>query len=307
MEVPLILTQDDMLRRILDTKAVSIWNHKTGPIFWYAASIPGPFYVNTELVLGKELSAALLKDITSIIAETPAPKERAEKLERLILDAYESDAFFQSIIETMEAKLTDAFGANSFSVISGGERRDWLFSIPLAKKMDIKHAYLFKNGDLYCAQALRENEPTIHVSDLINNAASYFDAWFPILEKNKLNCVGTMCVNSRGSNGVDRLHEAGQKVVAINSVDIGFFESCCASGLVEKDVVDELRVFFDDPKAWASTYVMDRPELFNVGAIDAKSFDRLCTFFSKDPWALKEKHGVFFAEMQKTMTARQAS
>ena len=65
----MIYSPEDMIKRIHDTKAVSIWNSKTGPIFWYAANVPGPFYVTTELVIGPDLSAKLLKDITALIAE----------------------------------------------------------------------------------------------------------------------------------------------------------------------------------------------------------------------------------------------
>ena len=33
---------------------------KRGPVFWYAASVPGPFYVYTELVIGPALAEKLL-------------------------------------------------------------------------------------------------------------------------------------------------------------------------------------------------------------------------------------------------------
>ena len=302
----MILTQDDMLRRILDTKAVSIWDHKAGPIFWYAASIPGPFYVNTELVLGKELSVRLLSEITAIVADNADPKMRAKMLEPLIMQTYESNPFFQSIIETMEAKLKESCPEGSFSIISGGERRDWLFSIPLAKKIGIKHIYLFKNGDFYCSQETETGEVAVHVADLINNAASYFDTWMPSLEKHGMKCLAALAVISRGNNGVDRLKANGQKVITLNSVDIEFFEACCEKNLVEKAVVDELRVFFDSPQEWASSYVIDKPEIFNAANIDYKSFERLCSFFEKDPWELRQKHMAFFVEMEKAIAIRRA-
>jgi len=300
----MIYTQEDLMKRILDTKAVSIWNHQTGPIFWYAASIPGPFYVNTELTIGPELSAGLLKNITDICKEGPDARTRAEKLEALIMDAYEKDEIFKNVIETMAARIKSDFADGSFSLISGGERRDWLFSIPVAKLLGIKHAYLFKNGELYCAEPLAKGEIALHIADLINNAASYFDAWLPILQKADLGCIGTICINSRGSNGVDRLLANGQKVVALNSVDVAFFEKCQASGLIDAATLEELKVFFRSAKEWASTYVMDKPELFNVANIDTKSFERLQTFFTKDPWDLRASHQAFFTAMEAAIADR---
>lgn len=293
----MIYSQQDLIKRILDTQAVSIWNHQTGPIFWYAASVPGPFYVNTEMVIGPELSSRLLKDITAIVQNAPGAKDRAEKLDALIMNAFETDEVFKNIIETMADRLKASFSPGSFSVISGGERRDWLFSIPVAKLLGVKHAYLFKNGEIYCAEPLNEGEVALHIADLINNAASYFDNWLPILEKAKLSCIGTICINSRGSNGVDRLVANGQKVVALNSVDVAFFEKCQASGLIDQATLEELKVFFRSSKEWASTYVMDRPELFDPAKVDPKSFERMQTFFAKDPWALRNEHQAFFATM----------
>jgi len=303
----MIYSPSELIKRIHDTKAVSIWNREKGPIFWYAASVPGPFYVNTELVIGPELSASLLKQITAIVAELPEAKDRAHRLETLIMEAYEKDETFRTIIDTMVAKTKAEFPEGCFSVISGGERRDWLFSIPMAKLMNIKHAYLFKNGELYCAEGVSKGEVSLHVSDLINNAASYFDAWLPILDKSGLSCIGTVCVNSRGSNGVDKLKANGQKVVALNSIDVGFFEKSLETGLIDAGTLEEIRLFFKSPQEWASAYLMGRPELFNASSIDAKSFDRLQTFFTRDPWGLRPQHESFFTSMTQAIETRKAA
>jgi orotate phosphoribosyltransferase len=303
----MIYTPNDLVKRIHDTKAVSIWNRKTGPIFWYAASVPGPFYVNTELVIGPELSALLLKEITAIVADMPDAVSRASKLDALIMQAFEKDVTFKNVIETMVERAKAEFPKNTYSVISGGERRDWLFSIPMAKLMNVKHAYLFKNGDLFCESSLQPGEVALHVSDLINNAASYFDAWLPILTKHGLSCTGTLCVNSRGTNGVDRLKDNGQKVVALNSIDVAFFEKSKETGLIDEATLDEIRLFFCSAQEWASTYLMEKAELFNASGIDAKSFERLVTFFTKDPWNLRSRHEAFFHEMIKAIEERKAA
>jgi hypothetical protein len=52
---------------------------------------------------------------------------------------------------------------------------------------------------------------------------------------------------------------------------------------------------------------MDKPALFNVAAIDDKSFSRLCTFFEKDPWNLRIHHESFFKEMGAAIAARQGA
>ncbi len=293
-----------LLKLIHDTKAVSIWNHKTGPVFWYAASVPGPFYVNTELVIGPALAAELLEKITAIIAATKDNAARAEQLNKLILGAYQMSPQYQQVISAMKLAAEREFPAGSFNVISGGERRDWLFSIPLAQELGVRHVFLFKNQTAYCKESFKENERALHVADLINNAASYFDLWFPILVKAKLDYIGTLCINSRGSNGLNRLKDHGKKTVTLNSVDLSFFDKSLASGLIDRDTRDEIAAYFTSNIDWAKRYLMHDVKLFDAQNLDAKSFERLASFFTNDPWHLGENHVAFFDAMKVEIAKR---
>lgn len=291
-------TEDAMLKLIHETKAVSIWNHKTGPVFWYAASVPGPFYVNTELVIGPALAKDLLEKITNIVAGTEDNAKRAAQLNEVILGAYRKDAQYQQVIAVMVEKAKREFAPNSYTAISGGERRDWLFSIPFAAATGIKHVFLFKNKTFYCTDALKPNEPTLHIADLINNAASYFDLWFPLLQKAQLNYIGTICVNIRGTNGLNRLSEHGKQTVTLNNVDTTFFEKSFANDLIDQTTLDEIKSYFVSSKEWAEKYLMKNVGLFDVPHLSAKDFERLQSFFANDPWKLKADNAAFFAAMQ---------
>ena len=299
-------SSDDMMKLVLDSKALSIWNRKTGPVFWYAAGVPGPFYLNTEQMIGKALADELLEKITAIIADNSDPAIRAAEVEALIIAAYDSSAIYKTIIQALIAKAKAVFPAGSYMAVSGGERRDWLFSIPFAKEMGIKHAYLFKNKSLYCAEGMTVDGRVLHVADLINNAASYFDAWLPMLEREKLRCMGTLCVNTRGTNGLKRLTEAGYTVASLNAVDLDFFVKSRAKGLIDQDMLDEITLFFRSAQEWGAKYLTRDARLFDVPNLDKKSFERLQSFFAQDPWELRDGHTDFFAAMQRAIEARKA-
>jgi hypothetical protein len=151
---------------------------------------------------------------------------------------------------------------------------------------------------------LTPQEKTLHVADLINNAASYFDLWFPILGKASLDCIGTVCVNTRGSNGLKRLQDHGQKVVALNKIDITFFEQWLNNGLINQDTFNELAIYFASTKDWATGYLLNNAGVFNVKNTDIKSFERLQNFIANDPWALKNGHSDFFTHMQAEIKKR---
>ena len=295
---------EEIVKLIYDTKALNIWNRKTGPVFWYALGVPGPFYVNTELVLGAALAERLLEGITAIVAETKDLAVRAERLNALMGEAYDASPVYQRVIASMVAAAKAAFPAGAFTLVSGGERRDWLFSIPFAAAYGVPHVFLFKGQSFYGKEGFKPQESVLHVADLLNNAASFFDNWFPALEKAQLKCPATLCLNTRGSNGLTRLGAVGVKVLALNSIDRAFFEKSAAQGIIDNDTSAEIGVFFDSPKAWAEKYLLGDVGLFDVRNLDPKSFERLQSFFAKDPWGLRGNHGAFFAAMEKEIARR---
>lgn len=295
-------TENLLLKRIHETGAVQIWNHEKGPVFWYAASVPGPFYVNTELVIGRELSQKLLVEITNIVATYKDPGLRAAKLNELIVPAWQNNESYQQVIQAMVDKAAQEFEKGAYTAISGGERRDWLFSIPFAAVTGLPHLYLFKDGT--STPALAENTMVLHVADLINNAASYFDLWLPILQRNKYHCAGTICVNTRGENGLNRLKAAHVKTVALNAINLEFFAKSLSNGLITQNVHDEVAKYLDNQTEWARTYLMGNPDLFSVDTIEPKSFPRMQSFFENDPWQLKKQNEEFFNQMNARIQAR---
>jgi hypothetical protein len=308
-EHKLTYSSSELLKIIYESKAVTIWDRSKGPVFWYVLSVPGPFYANTELMLGANLAANLLARITSILAETTDTKRRAEELNALILEAFEKDRNYQEIITSLVTKTKAEFQDNDYTIVSGGERRDWLFSIPFAAVCGVKHAFLFKDKSVYCKTGLGKNEKALHVADLINNAESYFDAWLPALEETNIDCIGTSCIISRNVNGLNRLAAAGKKVVPLIRVDVNFFEQSLASQLIDADTLEELKVFYISDKEWASKYLLNQTQnitgLFDVDHLDEKSFARLMSFFTKDPWGMRATHENFFTAMVQAISERQ--
>jgi hypothetical protein len=299
-------TQEELLNLIHDTRAVSIWDHNAGPVFWYAANVPGPFYVNTEMVIGAALSEKLLREITAIVAGTIDTQARAQQLTHLVLTAFKTSPSWQRLVTTMIETARAQFPAGDYSLISGGERRDWLFSIPFANLCNLPHLFLFKNKSYYAEHVLKERQKVLHVSDLINNAASFFDLWLPALDALKLGCAGNLCVTVRGSNGVQRLRDAGQKVVSLVTIDLEFFRHLHASDLISRATFEEIAIFFASNQDWAARYLIGKPDLFNVQHCEAKSFERLRLFILHDPWKLRARHQDFFASMQAAIDQRSA-
>ena len=293
-----------MPKLLLKSGALTIWDHRQDPVLWYAAGVPGPFFLNTEWMIGKDLAGGLLTRINALLAETPDAATRASQLKSLITPTFQESSDWQAIIRALAERTRESFRANSFDVLSGGERRDWFFSVPLAHALTLPHLFLFKNGTSFCTQPTPSGTRALHVADLINNAASYFDAWLPLLEKLGLKCAGTVCVNSRGP-GAERLEKAGYKVAALNSIDELFFEKLYAQKLISSETREEIATYFRSGKAWAETYLcpLDTGQ-FGIAALDAKSFERMQAFFNHDPWELRKAHPSFWLRLTEAIACR---
>ena len=297
--------KDGLTSVIFSTKAVSIWNNQKGPVFWYAAGVPGPFYVNTEKLIGAESAEKLLASISKIVAMEVSAEEKSSMVETVVMNEYAANETFQKIIATMVHDCRTQFG-DKYNTISGGERRDWFFSIPFAIESGLDHIYLFKNGGIHIKPHNNDGQKSedtkiLHVADLINNAASYFNSWIPILEKHGLSMMGTACVITRGSAGTDKLCDIGIPVCSLKTIDKSYFDELHTISLIDKDTTEEIGNYFDCKENWARRYILSKPDLLGNETLDAKSKERLKSFLENDPWNLRTNDNAFFETLIATL------
>ena len=110
--------------------------------FWYASGTLGPFYVNTHFLIESEEKAnELLEKI-----EKAAAGNR-ELFLQSILDfvktQYETSESYKMVIDLIVAKAKEL----SFDFISGGERRDFFFSLMPAYLLGKPHLSIFKDAE----------------------------------------------------------------------------------------------------------------------------------------------------------------
>ncbi len=300
----MILSSHALAALILKTEALNIWKRETGPVFWYTMNVPGPFYINTELLLGQELSIKLLTGIDGILAKTKDSTERAHALEAMMLDAWGGSETFRDLVETLVAKAKESFAEFPAMLVSGGERRDWLFSIPFAHVAQKSHIYLFKDETPYCDAPTPHGTPVLHVSDLINNAASIINLWIPQLAYINLPCAGNLSVISRGDVGLNKLADIKQKTVCLAAIETDFFVGLVERSIIDAGTLEEIALFMKSERDWAAHYLMQHPDVFQVGKINAKSLARLQHFLSHDPWHMRKEYPEAFARIEQEIALR---
>lgn len=263
--------QNPIVSWLFETDAVRVCP-KDRP-FWYTSGKLGPFYINTHFLFGSEADAG---ELLALI-------ERACAGDRL--------AFYDAVWPRIEAQLAksalyaglvdrlcDAARGMGADFISGGERRDFFFSLPVARRLGLGHLSIFKDLDsVYTApdgasvpgaQAGLSGKRALHVADLVTVASSYLRAWIPAVEGLGARIVRSLAVVDRDQGGKDILANAGCPLTTLVIVTGDLFRAARDMGRISDDQLALVLAFIADPDAFMRDFLLAHPD-FLAGELAA--------------------------------------
>ena len=270
--------ENPVISWLFETDAVRVCPE--GQPFWYTSGKLGPFYINTQFLYGSEAAAnALLKTIE----EACAGEKLAfyDKVWADISAQLDSCPIFSQLIDllTEEAKKLDV------DFISGGERRDFFFSMPVAKKLGMGHLSIFK--DLSCVytdangvsmpseEAGLAGKKSVHIADLITVASSYIRAWIPAVEALGAKIAYSLAVVDRDQGGSKILADAGCPLTTLVTIKPELFETAKQLGRVSDEQIELINSFIADPDKFVTDFLLAHPDfLANEIAKGGKSAQR---------------------------------
>ena len=239
--------------------------------FWYTSGKLGPFYINTQFLFGSEAAAnALLK----VIEEACAGEKLAfyDKVWAEIDKQLASCPIFSQLIDL----LADAAKKLDVDFVSGGERRDFFFSMPVARKLGMGHLSIFKdltsvytdvNGvSMDSAEAGLAGKRSVHIADLITVASSYVRAWIPAVESLGAKIAYSLAVVDRDQGGAKILEDAGCPLTTLVVIKPELFETAKAMGRITAEQVALVNSFIADPDKFMQDFLTAHPD-FLAGEI----------------------------------------
>ncbi len=270
--------ENPIISWLFETDAVRVCPE--GQPFWYTSGKLGPFYINTQFLYGSEAAAnALLKTIEEACAGDKLAFY--DKVWADISAQLESCPIFSQLIDLMteEARKLDV------DFVSGGERRDFFFSMPVAKKLGLGHLSIFK--DLSCvytdangvsmdpAEANLAGKKSVHIADLITVASSYIRAWIPAVEALGAKIAYSLAVVDRDQGGSEILAKAGCPLTTLVTIKPELFEQAKALGRVTDAQIELVNSFIADPDKFLHDFLVAHPNfLANEIAKGGKSAQR---------------------------------
>ena len=177
--------------------------------------------------------------------------------------------------------------------ISGGQRRDWLFSGPVAYNLGIPHVSLYKNGQIevvdprgnaYSKHFLESRGfDILHFVDLLTEASSCYRlennrpaGWIPMIRNEFLNINNLVAVVTRKQGGEQRLSDQKVNVEAKVAIDKDF--------LLDYSKQPEIAVsYFENPSLWSQNYLKENGALELLETFDPKNkkLDRAKKFLNR--------------------------
>ncbi|MBQ7885566.1 MAG: orotate phosphoribosyltransferase [Clostridia bacterium] len=255
--------ENPIISWLFETDAVRVCPE--GQPFWYTSGKLGPFYINTQFLYGSEAAAnALLKTIE----EACAGEKLAfyDKVWADISAQLESCPIFSQLIDL----LTEQARKLDVDFVSGGERRDFFFSMPVAKKLGLGHLSIFK--DLSCvytdengvsmdpAQANLAGKKSVHIADLITVASSYIRAWIPAVEALGAKIAYSLAVVDRDQGGSEILEKAGCPLTTLITIKPELFEQAKKLGRVTDAQIELVNSFIADPDKFLHDFLVSHPD-----------------------------------------------
>lgn len=126
-----------IINHLFETKALEV-SPPSDPFFYTSGKI-GPYYINTHYLFGSKSQA---QDLLKYMDEFSGSKEDLiSDLDCKLFSQYIENPIYRDVIDI----LADNASSLSFDFISGGERRDFFFSIPVARLLNKPHLSIFKD------------------------------------------------------------------------------------------------------------------------------------------------------------------
>lgn len=264
------------------------WLFKTNAIrvcpenkpFWYTSSKIGPYYINTHFLYGNEEKANRLLRVIDVCKENKM--DCSEIILELAHKNFESDEIFRGLITSMCEYIKIKFDLKKIKYISGGERRDWFFSLIIANILKMPHitifkdlsAVLYKDGISSEIKDLK-NANVLHIADIITEASSYIRAWIPAIQALNGNLKYSLVVVDRLQGGAEKLNNAGVESHALMNVDKFLFDGALEEKYITSLQHDMLMNYLEKPTETMRAFLKEHPEFIeNSLQSDPKTAER---------------------------------
>ncbi|MBO5398168.1 MAG: orotate phosphoribosyltransferase [Clostridia bacterium] len=265
--------------------------------FWLTSGLISPYFVNTHFLYGNESDSVELLDFITKALETESKTDIPGLVFEKVLDQYERNEVFKTTIDSLKNLIAANIDLKQIDYVSGGERRDWYFSIMIAYLLGLPHITLFKDQSAVVSTCDFEEsteveklqgKKVLHVADLLTKASSYVNYWAPAIKKLGSDIYWSAVVVDRLEGGEETLKELRIESLSLVKLDNSLFLKALELGVINKSQLEMLNAFKQDPYTYMRNFLIAHPEfLENALKADPKTAKRAQSCIDQDLYHLK--------------------
>ena len=285
----------DLMSLLFETHAFKV--AEANNPFWYTSGKIGPYFVNADYLYGSESDSKELLEFIDSELENEDKKDIPEHIFKKVLEHYNSNEIYKSVIDTMKQYIEEHLDISSIDYISGGERRDWFFSNLIAYLLDKPHVTIYKdlstvisNSDFSKSETISklENKNFLHVADLLNQSASFTRAWIPAIENLGSTIKWALFMIDRMDGGTEVLTNCGVQVNSLLKINDDLFVHALELGIINEEQLTMLREFKKDPMGSMKQFLIDHPEFIEnaLKSDNARTLKRVNTLIEQNIYGL---------------------
>lgn len=254
----------DLVSYLFETNAIRFCAENKP--FWYTSGKIGPYFINTHFIYGSEKDAT---ELLSFIDECLADKlSLPNKVFEKVLKQYQNNTIYRNVIDTMKDFIDKNINVSEIDYVSGGERRDWYFSIMLAYLLGKPHITIFKDLTTVVSTCdfeestevtKLEGQRVLHIADLLNQASSFERAWIPAIRNLGSDIFWSAVIVDRMQGGDDLLKENRIESLSLIKVDTALFEKALELGIINENQLGMLKRFTADPDGSMKEFLLAHP------------------------------------------------
>ena len=237
--------------------------------FWYASGTLGPFYVNTHFLIESEEKA---NELLALIEQSAAGDRTVflSTILEFVKKQYETSESYKMVIDLIVAKAKEL----DFDIISGGERRDYFFSLMPAYLLGKPHLSIFKDGETYFSENVEKKavkvgegdlsgKVSLHIADLITEASSYTNAWIPSIRGVGAEIKDTIAVIDRLQGGEANLAKEGVNMYTFAKIELPLFDEGVEKGILTTAQRDMVAHFMENPIDYMKAFLVAHPDFID--------------------------------------------
>ena len=257
---------EEIMSLLFETNAFKISNPDHP--FWATSGKLTPYYINTHFLYGSQADAEALLDYINEQLESEERVKIPQNVFKKVFEQYTTNRIYKTITDLLIEYLKSHIDIDEVDYISGGERRDWYFSMMVAYLLKKPHITIYKDVtaiessydfETNSQQANFDNKNILHVADLLTVASSFVRAWIPAVKDLGGNLKWALVVVDRNQGGPEVLAEHDVKALSLFKIDEHFFDKALELGKINQTQLELLKAYTANPDETMKQFLIDHP------------------------------------------------